>query len=76
MEECMTRDDAVSFAMSIIKRSKDWQEVQDAMANNAPVRAWLEGEAGGDDQAVISVAQSVIHEAEERLGDKLPADYS
>lgn len=72
MSELATREDAVAFAASVIRRSTDWQQVQDAMANNDRIRAWLDAEEGGE----LSAYQSVIREAEERLGDKLPENYA
>lgn len=71
-----TRPYVVEFAMSVCRHSTDWQQVQDAMVNNSRIRDWLEAEAGGDDMEILSIAQSVIHEAEERLGDKLPLNYA
>ena len=71
-----TREDAVDFAVGAIMRSKDWQDVQNEMANDDRVRAWVDQESGGNDDASLSVCQSVISEAEERLGDEMPSDYA
>jgi hypothetical protein len=73
-----TRSMATVFAMNTIlhKSVTDWQEVQEALANNEKIHAWLENETSADEMAMIALSQSVIREAEERLGDKMPAGYS
>lgn len=60
-----TRESAIRFTMSVLRRAKDWQEGQDALSNHPRFGSWL-GEDG------IAEAQSIIREAEERLGDELP----
>lgn len=65
------RTAAITFAMGIIMRSTDWQEVQDALSNHDKFGPWLrtQGDEAGD-------YQSIIRDAEDRLGDKVPADYA
>lgn len=63
------RERAVRFTMGILRRAKDWQEGEDALANHDEFGPWL---AAGSDDPFISEAQSIIREAEERLGDDLP----
>lgn len=65
------RELAVRYAMGEIRRSTDWQEVQEAMANHDEIRPWLD-ETGDP----VGLAQSIIREAEGRLGDDLPRGYS
>ena len=60
-----TREAAIRFVMGILRHARDWQEGQDALSNHDRFGPWL-----GDDG--IAEAQSIIREAEERLGDKLP----
>jgi hypothetical protein len=62
------RQRAIAFAKSEIMRSTDWQDVQDALSNHDEFAAWL-----GDDAAEY---QSIIREAEEALGAKIPYGYS
>jgi hypothetical protein len=61
------REKAIRYTMSVLRNARDWQDGQDALANHPRFGPWLE--IGGDP---LAEAQSVIHEAEERLGDKLP----
>ncbi len=68
-----TQDRALAFAKSLIMKTKDWQEVQHALADHDEFRTWLE-ETYGDD--VLGGVQSIIRKAEEQLGDKLPVGYS
>ena len=70
-----TREDAVEFAMAMMPDVRDWQEIQHAMADDDRIAAWVEAEAGGDLHAIIGVCQSVISEAEERMGNALPPSY-
>ena len=55
--------------MKTILRATDWQDVQDALSNHPTIGPWL-GEDG------LALAQAIIREAEERLGDDLPMAYS
>lgn len=59
---------ALAFTKAAILRSTDWQEVENALSNHDEYSAWL-----GDDS---SAYQSLIREAEEALGDKIPNGYS
>ena len=72
MENKSIRDRAVSFAESVIMRATDWQEVQHALGDHDEFGPWLDREYGDD---AISAAQSIINDAENRLGDKMPAAY-
>jgi len=60
----VTREFAVGFAVSILRRADDWQDAQHAMADHPRIGPWLE--ASGDP---IAAAQSIIREAEQRLDD-------
>lgn len=62
------REQVVFFTMSILRNASDWQEGQHALANHCRFGTWL-NESGHD---IVSEAQSIIREAEERLGDELP----
>lgn len=66
-----SREQAVRFAMVEMRWATDWQDVQEAMANHDEIRPWLD-----EDGDPVGLAQSIIREAEERLGDALPAGYS
>lgn len=60
---------AVAYAESVIARgATDWQEVQEALANNGELAEWL-----GDDTAAC---QRIIRKAEAKFNGKLPAGYS
>lgn len=72
----MTRENAIQFAIGRILRATDWQDVQFAMAQNDEVYAWVEAEAGEDQMDQMVLCQGVIGEAEERLGNRLPVNYS
>jgi len=61
------REDAVNFTMGVLRRATDWQEGQDALSNHDRFGSWLD--EGGDP---IAACQSIIREAEERLGDDVP----
>jgi hypothetical protein len=61
-----TREQAIVFTMRVLERASDWQDGQDALANSS-FADWLE--ATGD---ALAEAQSIIREAEERLGARLP----
>ena len=65
-----TREAAIRFTMGVLCRASDWQEGQHALADHGRFGPWLE--ATGD---ALAEAQSIIREAEERLGDKLPVNY-
>ena len=66
------REKAVNYSMGIIMRSTDWQEVQHALADHDSFGPWLSDTYGDAD---VSECQSIINEAEERLGDRMPANY-
>jgi hypothetical protein len=63
----MIRDSAVRYAMNILRTAKDWQEAQTALGDHDIFGAWLD-----EMDAPISEAQSIIREAEERLGNDIP----
>jgi hypothetical protein len=68
-----SRTAAVNYAMSVIRRSTDWQQAQTALADHPTLGPWLEQEFADD---VISEVQSIIRDAEEQLGDAVPSNYS
>jgi hypothetical protein len=62
------RESAIRHTMGVLRYASDWQEGQHSLANEdmfAPLFC-------GDDLADLAEAQSIIREAEERLGDELP----
>ncbi len=61
------RERAVTYAASVLRRAKDWQEAQHALADHATYGPSLTGQ--GDP---LAEAQAIIREAEEHLGDALP----
>jgi hypothetical protein len=63
------REKAVRSVMVVLRRASDWQEGQNWLADNDYFRSWIEQEAPDDE---LSLCQSIIREAEERLGDALP----
>lgn len=63
------RERAIRYTMGVLRTARDWQEGQHALADHSQFGPWLNRLAGDDS---ISVAQSIIREAEERLGDELP----
>lgn len=62
-----TRTEAVRYAMNRIMYSTDWQEVADAMLND-----------GRFDNLLLDqdAAVSIVRDAENKLGNRIPADYS
>jgi len=64
----MTRSQVVKVAQDAILRSTDWQEVQNVLSNDDSICHWLE-ETGTD-------SVEVIRDAENRLGNRIPATYS
>ena len=58
------REKAIRYTMGVLRHARDWQEGEHALANHDVFGPWL-----GDD---IAEAQSIIREAEERLGDDVP----
>jgi hypothetical protein len=69
-----TYERAVRFAMSVIRQSRDWQEVQHALFNDDTFGPWLRGRMTDEDDGAEMM--SIIHQAEERLGDDIPGDYA
>lgn len=63
----VTRESAVQFTMGVLRNASDWEQAQDALAQHPHFRPWIDQEAGGDDSEAISVAQSIVSEAEDRL---------
>jgi hypothetical protein len=55
---------AVNFTVAILRRAKDWQEAQDALANHYVYGPWIEDTAEGDE---IAFCQQIIRDAEEIL---------
>ena len=64
------REDAIRYTMTVLRSATDWQEGQHALANHPKFGPWLNVE--DDSLGGLEEAQSIIHEAEERLGDELP----
>lgn len=62
------REDAVRYTVGVLRRASDWQDGQHALADHVRFGPWLDAE--GDD--AVSLAQSIIRDAEERLGEELP----
>jgi hypothetical protein len=59
-----SREMAVRFAVSVLRRAEDWQDAQHALADHDIFGPWLERTYGED---VLSAVQSIIGEAEGRL---------
>lgn len=66
------REDAIRATMHVLRRATDWQEGQAFLGDDDRFRPWLDEQAGGDEMEAISIAQGIVREAEERLGDELP----
>jgi hypothetical protein len=62
-------EQGVRYAMTVLVKAKDWQEAQHALIEHDRIGPWLLGVHGDD---AVEEIQSIIHEAEERLGDRLP----
>jgi hypothetical protein len=58
------REEAIRYTMAVLRTATDWQEGQDALSNHERFGPWLRGD--------IAEAQSIVREAEERLGDDVP----
>ncbi len=67
------REQAVEFAKSVILRSNDWQQVADALANSR-FHDWIMAQADDELDSVV-ICQSIILQAENALGDRLPVHY-
>jgi hypothetical protein len=63
------REDAIRATMRVLRRATDWQEGQTFLGQDDRFGPWLVEESGDDG---IALAQSIVREAEERLGDELP----
>ena len=61
------REDAIRSLVHFLRRARDWQDGQDYLSNHDVFGPWI---AESDDE--IALCQSLIREAEERLGDDLP----
>jgi hypothetical protein len=59
------REDAIRYTMGVLRHAKDWQDGQTGSVITIV-------SARGSMRAAIAEAQSVIREAEDRLGDELP----
>ena len=55
---------AVKFAVAILRKAQDWQEAQHALANHPVYGPWIEREAPDDE---IVLCQAIIRQAEEIL---------
>jgi hypothetical protein len=62
------REEAVRYTMRILRTATDWQDGQTALYNHDYYGSWLREE----DPDSPEPAQSIIREAEERLGNQLP----
>lgn len=74
-ERPFTRKSAVRTTMAAILRNGNRQEVQDALRNDAWMVTWVYWNGGGDEVSEIHVYESIIREAEDRLGARLPKHY-
>lgn len=63
------REFAVDFVIGVLRKAEDWQEGQHALADHPTIGPWLRGAYGSD---VLVETQSIIREAEGRLGSDLP----
>ena len=63
------RERAVRNVMEVLRHASDWQEGQNWLSENDYFHAWIEEEAPDNE---LSLCQSIVHEAEERLGAELP----
>ena len=66
------RDNAVRYVSGVLRNASDWQEGERALANHPTYGPWLKTEAGNDDMAIHALAQSIIRDAEQMLGNRLP----
>jgi hypothetical protein len=62
------REQAVRFTMGVLRHATDWQDGQFALAKEDRFSPLFFGDDLGD----LTTVQSIIREAEERLGDDLP----
>ena len=70
--EAHNREFAVQYVMTVLRSAKDWQEGQHALADHPTIGPWIRGTAPDEEMDQLAKAQSIIREAEERLGDALP----
>jgi hypothetical protein len=63
-------EQAVRSMVHFLKTASDWQEGQDYLSNHKLFGPWL-GETFGEDDALGEI-QSIIRDAEDRIGDALP----
>jgi hypothetical protein len=68
-------NNAVKFAATAVMRSSDWQEVQHELANSSPHAEYI-SEIAVDDEDWCDISVSIIREAEESLGRRIPSGYS
>lgn len=66
-----TRSNAITYTVSVLRKTEDWQEAQHALADHPVYGPWIEAECA-DEYDAISFVQSIIREAEDRLGEALP----
>lgn len=62
------REDAIRYTVRVLRRASDWQEGQTALYDHDEFGPWLREQ----DPDGPAPAQSIIREAEERLGDEVP----
>lgn len=62
---------AVRFAEQIIQRATDWEDAQHALAEHQVHGPWIRSIAL-DGMDCCKIAQEIISEAEENLGDRVP----
>jgi len=65
------REAAIHYTMSVLEKARDWQDGQTALISHEAFGPWL-NETCTDEEHVCTECQSIIREAEARLGDKLP----
>jgi hypothetical protein len=65
-------DDAVRAVAHVLRKAKDWQDGQDYLSNHEIYGPWLRYLFDDEDEGIITEMQSIIREAEQRIGDALP----
>ncbi len=70
MQDIETR--AVDYVAGVLSTGQDWQKGQHALADHDELGAWIRRECEGDELAEVTMCQTIIGKAEEKLGDRLP----